>query len=663
MLDNPVSSLYMVGPTYAKRLEKLDIKTVGDLLYHLPFRYDNFSLVSKISDIQPGETVTIKATILEIKNQFTKYGKKITRAVVADETGSAKVIWFNQPFITNVLKKNSLVYLSGKVSPSGLVSPEYELIKDTPPIHTARLVPVYPETYGLSSKWLRSRIFPLLKPVPDFLPREIISKEKFFDLTNALKKAHFPSSLEESQRAIERLSFDELFLIQLSSRLRKLAWQKEKVGKVLIIDQEKILNFINSLPFELTSAQKKAIKEILADLEKETPANRLLEGDVGSGKTVVAAIACYATHINGLKSAFMAPTEILANQHFATLKTLLEPFSIKVGLQTASAKAKNFDVVVGTHALISEKFNINSLGLVVIDEQHRFGVEQRAILKNKGINPHLLSMTATPIPRTMALTLYGELDLSILDEMPVGRIPVKTWVVPNEKRENAYKWIETQVKDTPNQAFIICPFIESSESLTSVKAAKAEFEKLKNEIFPNLRLGLLHGKLKSKEKNEILTKFKNGDLDILVSTPVVEVGIDVPTATIMMIEGSERFGLAQLHQLRGRVGRGKTQSYCLLFTESESDSVINRLKVLEKNQIGSEIAEADLKNRGAGEIFGTKQHGKVSLKIANLSDKTLIQKSSLWANEIIQIDPALKNHPLLLGKIKTIQNQQLIEPN
>lgn len=661
MFEDSISSLYMVGPTYAKRLEKLDIKTIEDLLYHLPFRYDDFSIISKISDIQPGETVTIKASVLEIKNQFTKYGKKITRATVADETGQTQIIWFNMPFITNVIKKQNRVYFSGKVDRQGLVSPEYELVKETPPIHTACLVPIYPETYGVSSKWLRSRIYPLLKPVPDFLPEEIKTEENLYDLTTALKQAHFPNNLESSQKAISRLSFDELFLIQLSSRLRKLAWATEKVGQTLIIDQEKILNFINSLPFTLTNAQNKAVKEILNDLQKETPSNRLLEGDVGSGKTVVAAIAIYATFLNGLKSAFMAPTEILVSQHLATLKTLLDPFNIKVGLQTTSVKDKDFDVLVGTHALLSEKLKINNLGLVVIDEQHRFGVEQRAILKNKGVNPHLLSMTATPIPRTMALTLYGELDLSILDEMPTGRIPVKTWVVPNEKRENAYKWIEEQVKDTPNQAFIICPFIESSESLTTVKAAKEEFEKLKNDVFPNLRLGLLHGKLKSKEKNEILNNFKNGELDILVSTPVVEVGIDIPTATIMMIEGAERFGLAQLHQLRGRVGRGKTQSYCLLFSDSENATL--RLKILERENIGSKIAEFDLKNRGAGEIFGTAQHGKLSLKIASLTDESLIKKSGAWATQISEIDPTLQQYPLLKQKISAIQSQQIIEPN
>ena len=670
MFDNPISELFMVGPIYAKRLEKLEIYTINDLLYHIPFRYDDYSLISKIEKVQDGETVTIKGFVLEIKNFFTKFGKKLTKATVTDSTGEVEVVWFNQPFLTNTLKKNSEIYLSGKVEHQGsklqFVSPEYELVKKTPPIHTARLVPVYPETYGISSKWLRSRIAPLFNSIniyPDFLPEKIKKKEKFPDLIVALNQVHFPNNPEASQVSLSRLAFDELFLIQLSSKLRKLTWKKEKVAKIMVLDQEKLLNFISSLPFELTNAQKRVVKEILGDLEKETPANRLLEGDVGSGKTVVAAIAVYQTFLNGLKTAFMAPTEILVNQHYNTLKVLLEPLGIRVGIQTAVSKSGNFDVVVGTQALISDKFKVDNLGLVVIDEQHRFGVEQRSLLKNKGINPHLLSMTATPIPRTMALTLYGELDLSILDEMPKGRNPVKTWVVPKEKRENAYKWIEKEVKNTPNQAFIVCPFIEESESLETSRAAKKEFEHLTKEVFPNLRLGLMHGKLKSKEKEEVLKKFKEGDLDILVSTPVVEVGIDIPKATIMMIEGSERFGLAQLHQLRGRVGRGKAQSYCLLFTESENDQTVQRLKILEIEQIGSNIAEYDLKNRGAGEIYGLRQHGKIGLKIASLSDKVLIEKSNYWANEIIAADSELKSYPLLSEKIKNLDSQHLIEPN
>lgn len=676
-LDKPISDLYMVGPIYAKRLEKLSIHTIRDLLYHLPFRYDNFTKISDVQNLTESETSTIKVTVLDIKNQFTKFGKKLTKATVADQTGQIDVIWFNQPFLTSTIKKNSQIYLSGKVESQGykqlLSSPDYETVKEinpintiNPPIHTARIVPVYPETYGVSSKWLRSRIVPVLNSLtafPDFLPKEIISKEGFPTLLEALIQIHFPESFEKSEASLRRLSFEELLLIQLSSRLRKIAWKKEKVQKIIKVDQEKIISFIASLPFELTNAQKKAVKEILSDLEKDTPANRLLEGDVGSGKTVVAAIAIYAVCQNGLKSAFMVPTEILANQHYTTLKALLEPYSIKVGIVTSSKKSQEFDVVVGTHALISEQFKTKGIELVIIDEQHRFGVEQRGLIKSKGINPHLLSMTATPIPRTMALTLYGELDLSVLDEMPKGRTQIKTWVVPKEKRESAYKWIEKEVKGKPNQAFIVCPFIEESESSETAKAAKKEFEYLKTNIFPDLRLGLLHGKLKSKEKETILQQFKNGELDILVSTPVVEVGIDIPTATIMMVEGAERFGLAQLHQLRGRVGRGSEQSYCLLFTESGNENIIKRLKILETEQIGSRIAEADLKNRGEGEVFGTKQHGKANLKIASLTDREMIEKSSFWAQYLIKQSENLDKFPELKEKVEEVQRKQLIEPN
>jgi ATP-dependent DNA helicase RecG len=386
--------------------------------------------------------------------------------------------------------------------------------------------------------------------------------------------------------------------------------------------------------------------------------NRLLEGDVGSGKTVVSAIAMFLSHLNGFQSVLMAPTEILAQQHYRTISQLLEPSKIRVGFATGSQKTKikDCDVLVGTHAVLQKGISFDKLGLVVIDEQQRFGVEQRALIRSKGKNPHLLTMTATPIPRTIALTLYGDLDLSILDEMPHGRKQIKTWLVPSKKRESAYAWIEKQIKNTKSQVFIVCPFIEESETMQTVRAASKEFENLQKNIFKKLRLGLLHGKMKAKEKDAVLGKFRNGEIDILVATPVVEVGIDIPNATIIVIEASERFGLSQLHQLRGRVGRGDKQSYCLLFTESKNPMTLERLKAMEKHNVGAELAELDLRLRGPGEIYGTMQHGRKMLKIASFSDFHLIQKVRKEAEKIF---PDLKKYPLLSEKLKTINLKQV----
>lgn len=652
----PIQKVYMIGPTYGKRLEKLGIKTVEDLLCHFPHRYEDYSLISKISQVQAGETVTIRGTVTQMKNEYTKLGKKIQKAIVSDGTDSIEIVWFNQPFLVKTIKVGERYSLSGKVDWFGhkvvMISPEYEKVSSM--IHTGRLVPIYPETYGVSSKWLRSRIAPLLAECSnslfEYLPSSIMAKNQLIGLRQAIEQIHFPANKNLAELAKKRLAFDELFLIQLASLKRKLEWSKEVVGQKLFIDQEKVLALINSLPFRLTEAQKKVSQEILSDLSKLKPMNRLLEGDVGSGKTVVAAIGMYVTFLNGLKSALMAPTEILAIQHLNTLKTLLEPFGMKVLLRTGERKDKgDFDVIVGTHALLSEKGKLPKLGLVVIDEQHRFGVEQRAKLREIGVNPHLLTMTATPIPRTVALTLYGELDLSFLDEMPKGRMKVKTWVVPPEKRNGAYGWIRKHVKGTHEQAFIICPLIEESETLISVRAATKEYEYLQKEVFPDLRLGLLHGRMKSKEKNKILSDFRTGNLDILVATPVVEVGIDIPNATIMMIEAAERFGLAQLHQLRGRVGRGTLASYCLLFSESENTG---RLKAMEKIYIGAELAELDLTIRGPGEIYGTRQHGIPDLRVASLTNLSLIEKTRIAAQELIERDSSLSQFPLLKEKLK-----------
>lgn len=670
-LDTPVEKIYMTGPIYARRLKKLGIETAEDLLHHFPFRYQDYSLISKTANLQAGETVTIQGVVEEIKNNYAKNRRRIQKARVSDETGSIEITWFNQPFLVKTIKAGERYNFSGKADLFGkkivMVSPEYEAVSEST-IHTGRLVPVYPETARVSSKWIRSRINMILKQCKkyllEYLPYSILAKNQFIDYKNAILQIHFPENKELLEKAKQRLAFDELFLIQLISALQKKEWEKEVVGNKFQISEFRpnLIQFIKDLPFELTSAQKQAISDILTDLAKERPMNRLLEGDVGSGKTVVAAIAAYATFLNGFQSVFMAPTEILANQHYNTISSLLSPLGLGIGLITGSKKTKDlnlFDVAIGTHALLSQKLNFSKLGLVIIDEQHRFGVEQRAILRQKGVNPHLLTMTATPIPRTVALTLYGELDLSFLDEMPKGRLKIKTWVVPLQKRQAAYQWIKSQVKQNSSQAFIICPLIEESETLATVRAATKEYEYLKRAVFPDLKLGLLHGRLKPKEKDEVLENFRQQKIDILVSTPVVEVGLDIPNAHIMMIEGADRFGLAQLHQLRGRVGRGDVQSYCLLFTESTNHKVVRRLKALETMHIGSKLAELDLKMRGPGEIYGLSQHGFLNLKIASLADHNLVQKTKKAVEEIILNDPTLSKFPPLRQKLKKLKIKQV----
>lgn len=669
-LDSPIVEVPLIGPSYAKRLKNLGITTSRDLLYHFPHRYEDFSLVSDMALAQPGETVTIRGQIVIIKNIYTRTGKKIQSATVSDSRNSIEVTWFNQPFLVKTLPIGTWVSLSGKVGWFGrrrtMISPEYEKVGSSSTIHTGRLVPIYPETYGISSKWLRSRIARVLPQVlpeiEEFLPDTILKKNNLISLRGALQQIHFPENLEEDKKARRRLAFDEFFQIQLRSLSRKQDWKEKKLAHRLAVNQEKVMGFINNLPFTLTLAQKRAIREILQDIGKDQPMNRLLEGDVGSGKTVVAALACFVAYMNGFQSVIMAPTQILAMQHYHTLHTLLTPLGVTVGALAGSQKSKSKpDVLVGTHALIQKSVNFENLALVVIDEQHRFGVAQRGILaqKNGNITPHVLTMTATPIPRTIALTMYGDLDLSILDEMPTGRIAIKTWVVPPQKREAAYGWIKKQVADTDQQAFIVCPIIEESdkETMKSVRAATVEFERLTKKVFPDLRLGLLHGRVKPSEKEEIMRKMKEGKIDILVATPVVEVGIDIPNATIMMVEGTERFGLAQLHQLRGRVGRSNKQSYCLLFTDARSPRVLSRLKALERTQLGARLAELDLRMRGPGEVYGTLQHGFPELKVGSFSDVELIKSAREAAEELVG---KIKSYPNLE---KLLKEKESIAPN
>jgi ATP-dependent DNA helicase RecG len=737
--DSPIESITRISAAYSKRLNHLGIKTIKDLLYHFPFRYDDLSKIVNISDVKINEVVTILGEIINIKTIRT-FKKKmfLTEALLKDRTGTIRVVWYNQPFITKTFKKGTWISAAGKANFDGKTfhfsNPAYEKI-DSPALqtpdtkHTGKIVPVYPETARLTSKWLRyilKLIAPQILPsIDDFLPPEIKKSQNFIELKTALEKIHFPKTQNDIDEARRRLGFDELFLIQLFMLEQKKKFQSQAAPQIKF-QQELIKHFIASLPFKLTNAQRKATWEILQDIEKPRPMNRLLEGDVGSGKTIVAAIAALQTAKAGFQTAFMAPTEILANQHYNEISKILSGFNINIGLLT-SADAKIFfgdsekpiskmetslskkeafkkietgeiQIIIGTHSLIQDKIRYKGLGLVVIDEQHRFGVSQRQAL-TRGLNtdsskniphssassqresafkPHFLSMTATPIPRTLTLTAYGDLDLSILDEMPEGRQKIITKVVKPSDRQKAYDFIRQQIK-SGRQAFVICPRIEKANSeeqiadgkindaniirnirkpfveISETKTVTEEYKKLSEKIFPDLKIAMLHGKLKAKEKEKIMRDFKNNKTNVLVSTSVIEVGIDIPNAAVMMIEGSERFGLAQLYQFKGRVGRGEHQSYCFLFTESSSQTTWSRLKAIATAKNGFELAEKDLKIRGPGEFYGTRQWGLPDLTMASLSDTELIKTCRDEAEKLLSKDLELKSNPLLKEKLKNFR--------
>jgi len=626
----------------------LGINTIEDLFYHVPSRYLDYSLITTINKLRADETVTIHAKIASIANIFSKRGVRMQIGSVEDETGKLMVVWFNQPFLLKMLYPGRLVSLSGKVGFFNrklcLSSPDYEILDEEgdQTFHTGRFVPVYPETSGLSSKWLRTKIRDAFATteIEEYLPKDVLTGGALVSLKDAIQKVHFPKNLEEAEEGRKRLAFNEVLNLQLKSLIRKSNWKENRVINRLEINSSVVQQFISSLPFKLTESQSKAMDEILKDLGGEIPMNRLLEGDVGSGKTVVAAVGAFVAFLNGYQTLIMAPTQILASQHYETLNRLFSKFKLRLSLLTSAVKLHDLgrtDVFVGTHSLIHSKVDFSKVAFVVIDEQHRFGVEQRRHLVKKTGTPHVLTMTATPIPRTVALTTYGDLDLSVLTEMPEGRQKVTTWVVPEIKRDGAYEWMKKQIINNKSQIFIVCPLIEDSdtETLADVKSVTSEFLNLKS-VFINQKLGLLHGRLKSKEKDEILDKFRSGTIDILVATPVVEVGIDIPNATIMVIEAAERFGLAGLHQLRGRVGRGSKRSYCLIFSNYHSGAAYTRLRAMEKSYSGFELAELDLKLRGPGEIFGTAQSGFPELKIASWNNFELIKATKEVAEDIIK---------------------------
>ncbi len=710
-LETPLYEIKGIGPKFFERLKKFGLVCVKDLLWHFPFRYEDFSKISKISDLKINQSATISGVISDIKVHRTWKRKMfIVEALIADDTSSIKAVWFNQRFLLSILKKGKVINLAGKVVETDkggicMMHPIYEF--ETGDIehetrHTGRLVPIYSETKRLTSKAFRFLIKPLLEDlekIKEPLPAEVLKQNNLPEINAALNHIHFPASLRQAQAAKKRFAFEDLFVLQLANIHLRLELSQQK-ARSFPMDVEFIKSLLKKLPFELTQSQKISLFEILKNLEEPHPMNRLLQGDVGSGKTIVAAIAAAIVARADSQNAFMAPTEVLARQHYLTFKKFFSDFNKGIGLLTSSearifygdnleSEIKKADlvkkissgeikIVIGTHALIQKSIKFNDLAFVVIDEQHRFGVKQRAELTDQSpdVLPHFLSMSATPIPRTLTLTVFGDLDLSIISELPKGRKEIITKIVAPTNRDKAYAFIRGQVKKG-RQAFVICPRIEKPEeydgeiltdrqkAALELKNVKEEFEKLSQKIFPDLRIGLLHGKLKAKEKAEIMEKFKNREIDILVSTSVVEVGVDVPNAVIMMIEGADRFGLAQLYQFRGRVGRGEHQSFCFLFTDSSAKTTYKRLYSLLEAKNGFELAEKDLEIRGPGEFLagssGWAQTGRPDLAMKAIQNPELVKASRESAETILRNDPELKNYPLLIERLETFQKEIHLE--
>ncbi|HEX5690916.1 MAG TPA: ATP-dependent DNA helicase RecG, partial [Roseiflexaceae bacterium] len=707
-----------------------------DLLYHFPHRYDDYTSQKQIADLQIGSVETVVATVSDLRTFSMRSGGQALEVLVGDASGSLKVVFFRQPWLAKQLQIGNQIVLSGKIeSYQGLrqmSGPDWEPYSDDELIHTGRLVPVHPLTKGLherSARTLIKRVIDRAAPMlVDYLPENVRARANLMPLGEAVAHMHFPLNAETLARARVRLGFDEFLFIQLGVLQRKLLWQGER-GYPIALNEQTHEDFLDKLPFDLTGAQVRALEEIFEDMGRAVPMARLLQGDVGSGKTAVAAAAALQAIANGFQAAIMAPTEILAEQHYKGLKALLgkvrvprdqpqtnderrttnegedgEPSSlvgrpssvdwkaeadpeqlarldeikrllgmmpeddldgqgVRVALLTGSLGAKerrnvleaiangDVDLVVGTHALITESVRYAQLGLVVIDEQHRFGVEQRQRLKNKGFNPHMLVMTATPIPRTLTLTIYGDLDPSVLDELPPGRQEIKTrWIVSAE-RDKAHKHIRREVS-RGRQAYVVCPLVDESEKV-DLPSAEEMYAKLAGETFADLRVALIHGKMLPREKDEVMVAFRGHEFDILVATAVIEVGIDVPNSTTMLIEGAERFGLAQLHQFRGRVGRGLHQSYCILVSDKENEITKTRLEAMEQTRDGFKLAEIDLQLRGPGEFFGTRQSGTPDLKVAQLADTRLLHAANLEAQKILADDPKLDRaeHTLLKAKV------------
>ncbi|MBP7999130.1 MAG: ATP-dependent DNA helicase RecG [Chloroflexi bacterium] len=681
-LNQPVSVLRGVGLKLAKILHNRGVTTLLDLLYTFPRRYDDFSLMKPINKAVYGEQVTIIGTVWEIRARRTRTNQIYLQALISDGTGQIQATWFNQPWLAEQLKAGTQIALSGKLEQylghSTFNNPEWEPVaRDM--LRTGRIVPVYPQTEGLNSQKLRTLIKMVLdqwaNKVPDPVPADVLQRRQFMPLADALYQIHFPDSQETLHKARQRLIFDELFLLQLGMLGNRQQWQSNP-SLPLVADPETLQAFSDSLPFQLTGAQQRVIGELSADMGREVAMSRLLQGDVGAGKTVVAAAAMLLAVKAGAQAALMAPTEILAEQHAKSIGRMLTPFGIESRLLTGSVPASEKEniyrelaegtahVAIGTHALIQNNVHFHKLGLAIVDEQHRFGVEQRQALRDKGqtngqpetpmsaFTPHLLVMSATPIPRSLALSLYGDLEMAILDELPPGRQEIKTrWLSPAE-RERAYAFVRGQIL-AGRQAYVICPLVEESDKIEA-KSAVDEHARLQGEVFPDFRVGLLHGRMKGEEKEAVMREFYAGNIHILVSTSVIEVGVDVPNSTVMLIEGANRFGLAQLHQFRGRVGRGEHQSYCLLIADSAGPETEERLAALEQTNDGFVLAEKDLQLRGPGEFFGQRQSGLPELQLASLLDMTMLQLARTEADAVLKADVGLQQpeHATLREKVQ-----------
>lgn len=664
-----LESVKGVGEKTGAQFAAAGIRTVGDLITFLPRAYEDFSHVTRIADISPGK-VTVKARCETVSTRPVRRGMRITTATLTDDTGKIQAVWFNQPYREKQLKTGEEFFFSGEFEFSynryQLTNPSAEKVSDMP-VQTDRILPIYRAIAGLKTQLVRkilAELKPFITMVPETLPKEVLAREKLVSYSQALLGMHFPETPEDAEQARERLAFEELFQLLLASQLNRIENAKLE-GWHIPFEQAVVKSFVAQLPFSLTNAQRIAAWDILQDFEKKTPMNRLLQGDVGSGKTVVAGLAARQAAHEGFQTALMAPTEILAMQHATTLSGLLEPLGVKVGLLTGSVKGKarqtlytaiengSVDVVVGTHALIQTGVKFHRLGFVAIDEQHRFGVNQRQeLLKKSEKMPHLLAMTATPIPRSLALTVYGELDISVLNEKPANRKPIITKIWSPNSREQLYNHIDEELSHG-RQAYVICNLIDNNPD-NDLKSVQAEYKKLRTGVFKHRTIGLLHGKLAPAEKEAVMTAFSKGEIDILVSTTVVEVGVDVPNATVMLIEDGDRFGLAQLHQLRGRVGRSEHQSYCYI-VPSDSKKPSQRLKEIEKSNDGFYLAEVDLKLRGPGEIYGRAQHGALNLQVATLADTALIARAQKAAQRFASSGESLVHYTQLARQVETYQ--------
>jgi ATP-dependent DNA helicase RecG len=658
-----------VGSSVSGKFAKLKINTVLDLVEYVPKRFDDYSKVIRISQIRPGP-VSLKAKIHSVKSRYSKKGLHMTEATASDNSSSVKLVWFNQPYRANSIKHDEEYFIAGEFGSNykyfAITNPAVELVSSFP-VNTARLVPQYKLTKGLGATQIRKAVknaLDIFKP-HETLPKWILKEEELINKSDALLQMHFPGSIEELKKAKKRLAFEEIFKLTLASELNKEAYKKEH-GLKINFNQKLIKQFVNSLDFKLTDDQRKVAWTIFKDMDSGRPMNRLVEGDVGSGKTVVAVLAAIGVMDAGFQVAFMAPTELLAKQHADSIHNLLKTvgFHEEIMLLTGSMSSKQKDVaynnvklgkaklIIGTHAIFQDKVDFNNLGLIIVDEQHRFGVGQRKKLQSKANEmPHVLNMTATPIPRSLALTLYGEMDVSIIAQMPEGRKPVKTTLTISENREKVYQKIRAELDDG-RQAFVVCPQIEEDEA--GKLSVKKIHDELSKKLLKDYRLGLLHGQMKANEKDEIMQKFIVKEIDVLVSTTVIEVGVNVPNASVMIIEGADKFGLAQIHQLRGRVGRGSDKAYCYLIT-SDNNEPTKRLKILENENNGFKLAEYDLEIRGPGAIYGTMQHGELDLRVANLTDVDLIRDAREAAKRFIRNQDDLVKYPELNSQVKKLR--------